>query len=110
MPSVRPAARDGGRTWPRLRDGETARASVVSPTALSTRLPPPLRAGRPQTKAFHRHAYVDSLADTSLAVAVDIGGTFTGIALYDARAARSRAKTPSVQPDPSSFLAACASP
>jgi len=47
------------------------------------------------------------LADTSLAVAVDIGGTFTDIALYDAKSGRIwRAKTPSVPADPSqAFLA-----
>jgi len=43
-----------------------------------------------------------ALADTSLAVAVDIGGTFTEIALHDARSGRIwRAKTPSVPSDPS---------
>ena len=42
------------------------------------------------------------MADTSLAVAVDIGGTFTDIALYDATSGRIwRAKTPSVPTDPS---------
>jgi N-methylhydantoinase A len=42
------------------------------------------------------------LADTSLAVAVDIGGTFTDIALYDAKSGQIwRAKTPSVPADPS---------
>jgi N-methylhydantoinase A len=48
-----------------------------------------------------------ALADTSLAVAVDIGGTFTDIALYDAKSGRVwRAKTPSVPADPSqAFLA-----
>ena len=47
------------------------------------------------------------LADTSLAVAVDIGGTFTDIALYDAKSGQIwRAKTPSVPADPSrAFLA-----
>ncbi len=41
-------------------------------------------------------------ADTSLAVAVDIGGTFTDIALHDALSGRIwRAKTPSVPSDPS---------
>jgi N-methylhydantoinase A len=45
--------------------------------------------------------------DTSLAVAIDIGGTFTDIALHDARSGRIwRAKTPSVPADPSqAFLA-----
>ena len=43
-----------------------------------------------------------ALADTSLAVAVDIGGTFTDIALYDAKSGQIwRAKTPSVPADPS---------
>jgi N-methylhydantoinase A len=43
-----------------------------------------------------------ALPDTSLAVAVDIGGTFTDIALHDARSGRIwRAKTPSVPSDPS---------
>ena len=43
-----------------------------------------------------------ALADTSLAVAVDIGGTFTDIALYDAKSGQIwRAKTPSVPGDPS---------
>lgn len=43
-----------------------------------------------------------ALADTSLAVAVDIGGTFTDIALYDSKSGRIwRAKTPSVPADPS---------
>ena len=48
-----------------------------------------------------------ALADTSLAVAVDIGGTFTDIALYDAKSGQIwRAKTPSVPADPSqAFLA-----
>jgi len=42
------------------------------------------------------------LPDTSLAVAVDIGGTFTDIALHDAKSGRIwRAKTPSVPADPS---------
>jgi N-methylhydantoinase A len=42
------------------------------------------------------------LPDTSLAVAVDIGGTFTDIALHDAKSGRIwRAKTPSVPSDPS---------
>src|SRR5882672_12100396 len=40
--------------------------------------------------------------DTSLAIAVDIGGTFTDIALHDASSGRIwRAKTPSVPSDPS---------
>jgi N-methylhydantoinase A len=48
-----------------------------------------------------------ALADTSLAVAVDIGGTFTDVALYDARSGQTwRAKTPSIPADPSqAFLA-----
>ena len=42
------------------------------------------------------------MPDTSLAVAVDIGGTFTDIALHDAKSGRIwRAKTPSVPADPS---------
>ena len=42
------------------------------------------------------------MADTSLAVAVDIGGTFTDVALYDARSGQTwRAKTPSIPADPS---------
>jgi N-methylhydantoinase A len=42
------------------------------------------------------------LPETSLAIAVDIGGTFTDIALHDARGGRIwRAKTPSVPSDPS---------
>ncbi|TNC11582.1 hydantoinase/oxoprolinase family protein [Methylobacterium terricola] len=42
------------------------------------------------------------LPDSSLAVAVDIGGTFTDVALHDPRRARVwRAKTPSVPGDPS---------
>src|SRR5215813_7149610 len=42
------------------------------------------------------------LPDTSLAIAVDIGGTFTDIALHDASSGRIwRAKTPSVPSDPS---------
>jgi N-methylhydantoinase A len=41
-------------------------------------------------------------SDTSLAVAVDIGGTFTDIALHDTRSGKIwRAKTPSVPGDPS---------
>src|SRR5215472_8506937 len=41
-------------------------------------------------------------ADSSLAVAVDIGGTFTDIALHDAASGKIwRAKTPSVPSDPS---------
>src|SRR5947208_4860618 len=41
-------------------------------------------------------------ADSSLAIAVDIGGTFTDIALHDASSGRIwRAKTPSVPSDPS---------
>ena len=62
---------------------------------------------RPETKAFHRNEYVDALADTSLAVAVDIGGTFTDIALHDpASGTLWRAKTPSVPADPSqAFIA-----
>ena len=41
-------------------------------------------------------------ADNSLAIAVDIGGTFTDIALHDASSGRIwRAKTPSVPSDPS---------
>ncbi len=40
--------------------------------------------------------------DTSLAIAIDIGGTFTDIALHDAKSGRIwRAKTPSVPADPS---------
>src|SRR5260370_30874031 len=40
--------------------------------------------------------------ETSLAIAVDIGGTFTDIALHDAKSGRIwRAKTPSVPADPS---------
>ena len=48
-----------------------------------------------------------ALADTSLAVAVDIGGTFTDIALHDATSGQIwRAKTPSVPADPvQAFLA-----
>ena len=43
-----------------------------------------------------------ALADEFLAVAVDIGGTFTDIALYDAKNGQIwRAKTPSVPGDPS---------
>src|SRR5215468_2654317 len=43
-----------------------------------------------------------ALADPALAVAVDIGGTFTDIALYDAKSGQIwRAKTPSVPSDPS---------
>jgi N-methylhydantoinase A len=47
------------------------------------------------------------LADNGLAVAVDIGGTFTDIALYDSQNGKVwRAKTPSVPTDPSvAFLA-----
>ena len=42
------------------------------------------------------------MPDTSLAVAVDIGGTFTDIALHDAKSGQIwRAKTPSVPADPS---------
>src|SRR6187431_2491920 len=42
------------------------------------------------------------LPDSSLAIAVDIGGTFTDIALHDASSGRIwRAKTPSVPSDPS---------
>ena len=48
-----------------------------------------------------------ALPNTSLAIAVDIGGTFTDIALHDANSGRIwRAKTPSVPADPSqAFLA-----
>ncbi len=48
-----------------------------------------------------------ALADNGLAVAVDIGGTFTDIALYDSQNGKVwRAKTPSVPSDPSvAFLA-----
>ncbi|MBS0522247.1 MAG: hydantoinase/oxoprolinase family protein [Proteobacteria bacterium] len=43
-----------------------------------------------------------SSVDSSLAIAVDIGGTFTDIALHDASSGRIwRAKTPSVPSDPS---------
>jgi N-methylhydantoinase A len=43
-----------------------------------------------------------ALVDPSLAVAVDVGGTFTDIALYDAKSGQVwRAKTPSVPADPS---------
>src|SRR5947207_15859495 len=43
-----------------------------------------------------------ALPDPSLAVAVDIGGTFTDIALHDAKSGQIwRAKTPSVPADPS---------
>src|SRR5678815_1068926 len=43
-----------------------------------------------------------SSPDSSLAIAVDIGGTFTDIALHDASSGRIwRAKTPSVPSDPS---------
>jgi N-methylhydantoinase A len=43
-----------------------------------------------------------ALPDTSLAVAVDIGGTFTDIALHDAKTGQIwRAKTPSIPSDPS---------
>jgi len=43
-----------------------------------------------------------ALPKTSLAIAVDIGGTFTDIALHDANSGRIwRAKTPSVPSDPS---------
>jgi N-methylhydantoinase A len=47
------------------------------------------------------------LSETSLAVAVDIGGTFTDVALHDAATGQVwRAKTPSVPSDPSrAFLA-----
>ena len=42
------------------------------------------------------------MPDPSLAVAVDIGGTFTDIALHDAKSGQIwRAKTPSVPADPS---------
>src|SRR3954469_7784115 len=41
-------------------------------------------------------------SETSLSVAVDIGGTFTDIALHDAKSGRIwRTKTPSVPSDPS---------
>jgi N-methylhydantoinase A len=48
-----------------------------------------------------------ALTRTSLAIAVDIGGTFTDIALHDATSGRIwRAKTPSVPSDPSqAFMA-----
>src|SRR5215217_8593637 len=79
-----------------------------SSTALSTRPPPPScgpsgRRPRLSTATLMSTA----LADTSLAVAVDIGGTFTDIALYDAKTGQIwRAKTPSVPADPSqAFLA-----
>ncbi len=43
-----------------------------------------------------------ALPETSLAIAIDIGGTFTDIALHDAKSGRIwRAKTPSVPADPS---------
>src|SRR5882757_6784754 len=74
-----------------------------SSMALSTRQPPPSCAPsgqrpRPSTATFMWTA----LADTSLAIAVDIGGTFTDIALHDAASGQIwRAKTPSVPADPS---------
>ena len=57
-----------------------------------------LRAKRPAAGAFHRHALCrQPCLRTSLAIAVDIGGTFTDIALHDATSGRIwRAKTPSV--------------
>src|SRR5829696_8594765 len=79
-----------------------------SSTALSTRPPPPSCAPsglRPKRSTVTLMS--TALADTSLAVAVDIGGTFTDIALYDAKSGQIwRAKTPSVPADPSqAFLA-----
>jgi len=53
-----------------------------------------LRRQRPKTKAFHRHLTWTAWPDTSLAVAVDIGGTFPTVALYDAKSGQIwRAKT-----------------
>src|SRR5882757_187316 len=74
-----------------------------SSMALSTRQPPPDCApnGRRPRRSIATPMWT-ALADTSLAVAVDIGGTFTDIALYDAKSGQIwRAKTPSVPADPS---------
>ena len=50
-------------------------------------------------------------ADYSLAIAVDIGGTFTDIALHDALSGQIwRAKTPSVPSDPSQAFLPTVSP
>ena len=67
-----------------------------------------LRAKRPADQGASTATLMSTaLADTSLAVAVDIGGTFTDIALHDAKSGQIwRAKTPSVPADPSqAFLA-----
>src|SRR4051794_1498006 len=82
-------------------------ASSLS-TARSTRRPPQGCAPNGQKpKRSTATPMSTALADTSLAVAVDIGGTFTDIALYDAKSGQIwRAKTPSVPADPSqAFLA-----
>ena len=61
-----------------------------------------LRAKRPGPRLSTVTLMSTALAETSLAVAVDIGGTFTDIALYDAKSGQIwRAKTPSVPADPS---------
>src|SRR5262249_37273036 len=94
--------RAGGAGWgaPRRR-----RASMAPPwpTAWST-CPP--RPGCAPSGLKRKHSTVTrmstALPDASFAVAVDIGGTFTDIALHDARTGEIwRAKTPSVPSDPS---------
>src|SRR5262245_50876699 len=74
-----------------------------STTAWSTRQGPQSCVPNvPRPRRSIATAMSTALADTSLAVAVDIGGTFTDIALYDSRNGKVwRAKTPSVPADPS---------
>src|SRR5882724_9879568 len=80
-------------------------AFTASPcrTAPSTMPRPPSCApGGRRPRLFIATPTSTALPDTSLAVAVDIGGTFTDIALHDAKSGQIwRAKTPSVPSDPS---------
>src|SRR3981189_817544 len=78
---------------------------MASPSSMARsilRLPPSCEPSGRRLRRSTATLMWTALADTSLAVAVDIGGTFTDIALYDAKSGQIwRAKTPSVPADPS---------
>src|SRR5690349_4165213 len=78
----------------------TASPSPTAWSSLSAR--PSCAPGGPKPKRSIATSMSTASPETSLAIAIDIGGTFTDIALHDARNGRIwRAKTPSVPADPS---------
>src|SRR5580693_7927788 len=83
----------------RPRGGTTA--SCWTAASMPPPQPPCAPAGRSPAPSIATGTSMSS-PDTSLAVAVDIGGTFTDVALHDAATGKVwRAKTPSVPSDPS---------